>query len=209
MPGRGTVVCRPAGIDNDGETIEAILTEPVGRHVVVCRAVFDRRERVAQGRHIARLDDRDVVRRQRRIDVAGQAGKPCRRLCVVEKIGSLEMRIQRCEIEGVAGQEHTVVAVQQADRVRCMPGRIQDLESPAAEVDGVALVDEATDRERSAAKILDDEAFRQRLPDPAFLEEFRDGLRLTARRTPARVRGVAAEDRLELVVATDVVVVGV
>ncbi len=149
------------------------------------------------------------MRRHGRIDVAGETGQPRRRPRIVQKVRAFEMRIERREIEGIAGQENAVVAVQQADGVRGVPGRAQDLELPAAKVDHVSFVDNPGDRERTAAKLFDDEALGQRLPDPALLEELCDGFRRAARRTAARVLGVAAVYRLELVVAANVVVVRV
>ncbi len=119
------------------------------------------------------------------------------------------MGIQRCKVEGIAGQEYPVVAVQQADGVGRMPRRAQDFELPPAQVDDIAFVDEMTDRERAAAEILRNESLGQRLPDPTLLEELGNGRRRAAGRPALRVLGVAPLDRLELVVAADVVVVRV
>jgi len=119
------------------------------------------------------------------------------------------MGVERCWVERVAGEKKPVLAIEQTQRIRCVPGCPKDFETPATQIEDIAVPYRFHDVERFRAVALFRKPVRRRLPNSPFADELGDGFVGATLGVARGVLGLGASDLRERVVAADMVIVGV
>src|SRR5882762_2368535 len=157
-------------------------------------------------KHIG-LRDGDVVRAQHKLQFRRKRRNSFHGVDVSIEIGFRAVQPDRARIVGVAGEEQSVDAIEEADGVRRVTGSRNDFECAAAEIDPEAIVNRVGDFPGFRRVYFWIETFWQCAAN--FIGgNFR--LRVLARTFRIRPREfvIHAVDESELPVAADVIVVG-
>jgi len=102
-------------LDDDREAIELIFPLAVTDRHIRRGAGFSVGECLPEGGDVTRIYHRHVVRGDRSIEFACQAGQAFGGFCIVIEARALEVCIQGRQVESVAGKQEPVFAINQAN----------------------------------------------------------------------------------------------
>src|ERR1700687_1824322 len=168
----------------------------------------NRLDRLYEFRKHIRLRDGDIAGSQNEFQFRREFGEALHGIDVGIEIGFRAKQPDRARVVSVAGEEQSIAAIEQRDRVRRVAGSGYNLQSAAAEIDLEAVVNRARDFPGFCRVRFWIEPLWQ-IPAELAGSNFR--LRVFTRTFRIRPRelGVHAVGKSELPVAANVIVVGV